>query len=164
VARDVRAIVEELDPSLAVAEIRTMESMVADALGSERFVTLLLALFAGLALLLAVVGLYGVVSYGVSQRLREMGVRLALGAEGGDIRGLVLRQSLTLVGVGLLVGVVGGLSLTRLMSNLLFGVSATDPWTYGAVALLMAAVAGAASALPARRAARVDPIRVLRAE
>jgi putative ABC transport system permease protein len=141
-----------------------MESIVADALGPERFVTMLLGLFAGLALLLAVVGLYGVVSYGVNQRLREMGVRLALGAEGGDIRGLVLGQSLRMVAFGLLIGTAGALALTRLMDSLLFGVGARDPWTYGTVALILAGVAAVASALPAVRAARVDPIRVLRTE
>jgi putative ABC transport system permease protein len=163
-AVDVRAAVTELDPSLAVARIQPMETIVSDALGPERFVTLLLGLFAGVALLLAVVGLYGVVSYGVSQRLREMGVRLALGAEGGDIRGLVLRQSLRLASIGVVLGIAGALGVTRLMENLLFGVSATDPWTYGAVALILAAVATSASAVPAARAARVDPIRVLRSE
>jgi len=163
-AGEIRAVVADLDPSLAVARIQPMETLVSDALGPARFVTMLLILFAVLALALAVVGLYGVVSYGVSQRMREMGVRLALGAGGGDIRGLVLRQSLTLVVVGLLVGVAGGLAVTRLMKNLLFNVSSTDPWTYGIVALVLAAVASAASALPARRAARVDPIQVLRSE
>lgn len=163
-AGEIRAAVADLDPSLAVAGIRPMEALVSDALGPERFVTMLLGLFAALAMVLAVVGLYGVVSYGVSRRLREMGVRLALGAEDGDIRGLVLRQSLTMVLVGLILGVAGGLALTRLMKNLLFNVSSTDPWTYGIVAVVLAIVAAAASALPARRAARVDPIRVLRSE
>jgi len=161
---EVRAAIAELDPALAVAAIRPMDDLVSDALGPQRFVTTLLGLFAGVALLLAVVGLYGVVSYGVSQRLREMGVRLALGAEGADIRSLVLGQSLRLVAAGLVVGVLGGLAVTRLMKNLLFGVSATDPWTYGVVALALAVVAVLASALPAFRAARVDPIRVLRSE
>lgn len=163
-AGEIRTTVAGLDPSLAVAQIRPMESIVADALGPERFVTLLLGLFAGVALVLAVVGLYGVVSYGVSQRLREMGVRLALGAESGDIRGLVLGQSFKMVGLGLVLGVAGGVAVTRLMENLLFGVSATDPWTYTTVALVLAGVATLASALPARRAARVDPIDVLRAQ
>jgi putative ABC transport system permease protein len=163
-AAEVRTVSAAADPLLAVAQITPMEELVSDAMGPERFVTMLIGLFAGVALVLAVVGLYGVVSYGVSQRLREMGVRLALGAEGGQVRGLVLRQSLGLVGVGLVIGVAGGLATTRLMENLLFGVSATDPWTYAAVSLVLAAVAAAASAIPARRAARVDPIRVLRAE
>jgi ABC-type antimicrobial peptide transport system permease subunit len=141
-----------------------MEAIVSDALGPERFVTQILGLFAGVALFLAMVGLYGVVSYGVSRRLREMGVRLALGAEARDIRGLVLRQSLRFVGLGLVLGVAGGLSVTRLMENLLFGVSAADPWTYAVVALTLAGVAVLASAVPAVRAGRVDPIRVLRSE
>ena len=163
-AGEIRAAVAELDPSMAVARIAPMESLVSDAMGPERFVTLLLGLFAGVALLLAVVGLYGVVSYGVNQRLREMGVRVALGAEGGDIRGLVLGQSLRLVAFGLVLGVAGGLVVTRFLANLLFGVSPTDPWTYGIVSLVLAAVATFASAVPAMRAARVDPIRVLRSE
>jgi len=163
-AGEIRAVVADLDPSLAVAGIQPMETLVVAALGPERFVTMLLSLFAGLALVLAVVGLYGVVSYGVNRRLREMGVRLALGAEGGDLRGLVLRQSLTMVLVGIVVGTAGGLVLTRLMRNLLFNVSSADPWTYGVVTVLLAVVAAAASAVPARRAARVDPIRVLRSE
>ncbi|MEJ2204702.1 MAG: ABC transporter permease [Gemmatimonadota bacterium] len=163
-ASETRTIVAEMDPSLAVASVRPLETVVADALGPERFVTLLLGLFAAVALVLAVVGLYGVVSYGVSQRMREMGVRLALGAESGRIRGLILGQSLILVGVGLALGVGGGLAATRLMERLLFGVSATDPWTFGVVAAVLTAVALVATAVPARRAARVDPIVVLRSE
>jgi len=163
-APEVRSVVSGLDPALAVGAVETMEDVVAGSLGGERFVTSLTSLFAVVAFLLAVVGLYGVVSYGVSRRLREMGVRLALGAGGGDIGGLILRQSLTFVAIGLAVGVVAGLQAVRLMDGLLFGVSATDPWTYGVVALALALVATAAAAVPARRAARVDPIRVLRAE
>ena len=163
-AAEVRGAVAALDPSMAVARIRPMRALVADAMGPERFITLLIGLFAGVALVLAVVGLYGVVAYGVSQRLREMGVRLALGAEGGDIRGLVLAQSLRLVGIGVVVGVAGGVAVTRLMTNLLFGVSPTDPWTYGVVALILTGVATLASAVPAVRAGRVDPIRVLRSD
>ena len=161
---ELRGAVSELDPSLAVARIMPMESVVAGSLGPDRFVTVLLTLFSGAAVVLAVVGLYGVVSYGVGLRLREMGVRIALGARGGDIRGLVLRTSLGPVALGLAIGLVGGLALTRLLGNLLFGVSATDPWTFGAVALILAGVAAVASSVPARRAARVDPIQVLRAE
>ena len=114
-----------------------------------------------MAPLLAVVGLYGVVSYGVSHRLREMGVRVALGAVGSDISGLVLKQSLIVVAVGLVLGTIAGTGVTR---NLLFGVSPTDPWTFALVGLTLATVATAAAAIPARRAARVDPITVLRAD
>jgi putative ABC transport system permease protein len=163
-AGEVRAVVAGIDPALAVGGVETMDDVVEASLGGERFVTFLTTLFAGLAFLLAVVGLYGVVSYGVSRRLREMGVRLALGAGGGDIGGLVLRQSLTFVAIGLVAGVVGSLPATRMMDSLLFGISATDPWTYVVVAVALAAVATVAAAIPARRAARVDPIRVLRAE
>jgi ABC-type antimicrobial peptide transport system permease subunit len=153
-----------MDPSLAVGQVQPMTAVVEAALGPERFVTLLTTLFAVLAFALAAVGLYGVVSYGVSRRLREMGVRLALGAGGGDIRGLVLKQSLFFVAVGLAVGVAVALQVTRLMGNLLFGVSSADPWTYLAASAAFMVVATAAAAIPARRAARVDPIRVLRAE
>ena len=161
---ELRGAVAELDPLLAVARLRPMESLVAGALGPDRFVTVLLMLFSGAALTLAVVGLYGVVSYGVGLRFREMGVRMALGAKGGDIRGLVLRSSLGPVALGLAVGLIGGAILTRLMENLLFGVSATDPWTFSLVTLILSGVAAFASLVPARRAARVDPIQVLRAE
>jgi predicted permease len=163
-AGEVRTAVTAADPLLAVADLRPMEALVASSLGPERFVTTLVGLFAGVALALAVVGLYGVVSYRVSQRLREMGVRVALGAERGDVRSLVLKQSLKLVAVGLVGGALGGLGLLRLMDSLLFGVSAADPWTYALVGLILTAVAAAASAIPAARAARVDPITVLKAE
>ena len=161
---ELRAVVAQADPALATGRIRPMESVVADALGPDRLVTLLTSLFAGVALLLAVIGLYGVVSYAVSQRLREMGVRVALGAHAGEIRGLVLRQGLSFVGAGLVVGMIGGLGVTRLIENLLFGIGPGDPWTYASVALILTAVATAASALPARRAARLNPVESLRHE
>ncbi len=163
-AGEVRTAIHGLDPSMPVAAMRPMNALVSNALGPDRFVTLLIGLFATVALILAVVGLYGVVSYGVGLRLREMGVRLALGAESGDIRGLVLGQSLRMVGMGVVLGVGGGLLLTRVLRSLLYGVSATDPWTYVGVAVGLTAVAGAASLIPAARAARVDPMRVLRTE
>lgn len=161
---DVQRLLAEVDPSLAAGRVQTMDAVVSASLGSESFVTLLASLFAVVALLLAVVGLYGVVSYGVSHRLREMGVRVALGAVGSDISGLVLKQSLIVVAVGLVLGTIAGTGVTRLMENLLFGVSPTDPWTFALVGLTLATVATAAAAIPARRAARVDPITVLRAD
>jgi hypothetical protein len=161
---DVRLLLSEMDPSLAAGRMQTMDEVVSASLGSESFVTLLASLFAVVALLLAVVGLYGVVSYGVSHRLREMGVRLALGAGGSDIRGLVLKQSLTVVAIGLLLGTIVGTGVSRLMESLLFGVSPTDPWTFAVVGLTLATVSTAAAAVPARRASRVDPITVLRAD
>lgn len=161
---EVRRAVGELDPVLAVAGMTPMESWVAQALGPERFMTFLLLLFAAVALALAAVGLYGVISYGVGLRLHEMGVRLALGARAGDLRSLVLRHSLLLAAIGLVVGVAGGLFLSRFIESLLFDISPTDPGTYVAVAVLLIATAIAASALPARRASRVDPVSVLRSE
>lgn len=161
---DVQRLLAEVDPSLAAGRVQTMDAVVSASLGSESFVTLLASLFAVVAPLLAVVGLYGVVSYGVSHRLREMGVRVALGAVGSDISGLVLKQSLIVVAVGLVLGTIAGTGVTRLMENLLFGVSPTDPWTFALVGLTLATVATAAAAIPARRAARVDPITVLRAD
>ena len=161
---ELRVAVAELDPSLAVARIMPMEWLVADSLGPDRLVTMLLTLFSAAALSLAVLGLYGVVSYGVGLRLREMAVRVALGAERGDIRRLVLRSSIAPVVLGLAVGLVGSVLLSRLLGSLLYGVSATDPWTFGLVALILGGVAALASSVPARRAARVDPIQVLRAE
>ena len=134
------------------------------SLEADRFVTMLLALFAGVALLLAAVGLYGVVSYGVNRRMREMGVRVALGAHGNDISRLVVGRSLALTGGGVLLGLLGAVAMTRLMSGLLFGVSPTDPVTFLGMALVLTGVAAAASAVPAWRAARVDPVRVLKAE
>lgn len=160
----VRSVVAESDPNLAASSISSMESIVSDSLGSERFVTLLLSLFAGVALILAVIGLYGVVSYGVNRRIHEMGVRIALGAAGGQIRRLIIGRSMILVGVGVGVGVVGALLLTRLMAGLLFGVSATDPITFTATAVVLTLVAAVASAIPAQRAIRVSPIAVLRDE
>ncbi len=159
-----RSVVASMDPNLASGSVTPMASIVRGSLGSERFVTQLLSLFAVVALVLAVVGLYGVVSYGVNRRVHEMGVRIALGAADNDMRKLIVGKSMLLVGVGLAVGVVGALSLTRVMAGLLFGVSATDPVTFGITALLLAGAAAAASAIPAQRAVRVQPINVLREE
>jgi putative ABC transport system permease protein len=159
-----RGVVAEMDPNLAASRLSTMDEIVQASLGPDRFVTLLLSGFAAVAFLLAVVGLYGVVSYGVNQRIREMGVRIALGAADGDIRKLIVGRSLALVGIGLAVGLVGGLAMTRLMEGLLFGVSASDPATFAIAAVLFGGVAAAASAIPAQRAVRVEPISVLREE
>jgi len=159
-----RSVVASMDPNLASGSVTPMASIVRGSLGSERFVTQLLSLFAAVALVLAVVGLYGVVSYGVNRRVHEMGVRIALGAADSDIRKLIVGKSMLLVGVGLAVGVVGALSLTRVMAGLLFGVNATDPVTFGVTALLLAGAAAAASAIPAQRAVRIQPINVLREE
>ncbi|MEX2608313.1 MAG: ABC transporter permease [Gemmatimonadota bacterium] len=159
-----RGAVSELDPLVAVAQAGPMTDVVRGALGPERFLSVLLSLFSAAGLLLAVVGLYGVVSFSVSSRLRELGVRAALGAGGTEIARLVLGHSMRLVAAGLLLGLVGALALTRLAATLLFGVEATDPVTFAAMALVLGAAAFAASAIPALRAARVDPAAVLRGE
>ena len=163
-AAEVRGTLGELDPNLAAGRLEPLETYVRDAVAPERFVTLLLVLFAGVAMALAVVGLYGVVSYQVNSRMREMGVRLALGARGGEVAALVVRRSLAVVAVGLAIGIVGAVGLTRFMEALLFGVSPTDPLIYLAVGAGLTAAAALATLLPARRAASVDPVEVLRAE
>jgi len=159
-----RAAVAEIDPLLAVAEPGPMSNVVRGALGPERFLSVLLSLFSAAGLLLAVVGLYGVVSFSVTSRLRELGVRAAVGAGSGEIARLVLGRSMRLVVVGMLLGLVAALGLTRLAATLLFGVEATDPVTFAAMTLVLGTAAFAASALPALRAARVDPAAVLRGE
>ena len=160
----VRAQVRALDPNLPVASVRTMESVVADATARSRLSSYLLAGFAGIALLLAAIGLYGIISYGVAQRRGEIGVRVALGADRGSILGLIVRQGMVLTAVGLTVGLAGALALTRVLRSLLFGVGAADPVTFLAVPLLLAAVALLASYVPANRAARTDPAVALRAQ
>ncbi|MEW5927741.1 MAG: ABC transporter permease [Gemmatimonadota bacterium] len=160
----VRAQVRELDPNLPVASVQTMESVLADAAARQRLSSYLLAGFAGVALLLAAIGLYGIISYGVAQRRGEIGVRVALGADRRNILRLIVGQGMALTAAGLALGLVGAFALTRLLRSLLFGVTATDPATYLAVPLILAAVALAASWLPASRAARVDPATALRVQ
>jgi putative ABC transport system permease protein len=159
-----RTEIAKADPNLALAQLTTMNGVVRNSLATEQFLTRLLSLFAAVALLLAAVGIYGVVSYNVTRRTREMGVRIALGAGGGDIGKLVVRGSLGLVGVGAVMGLAGAYALTRLMKGLLFGVSATDPITFAGVTSVLGVVALAASLIPAIRAARVDPVSVLNSE
>ncbi|HEX3560945.1 MAG TPA: ABC transporter permease [Pyrinomonadaceae bacterium] len=160
----VRGAIAGVDADLPVYRVTTMEQMVADSLAQRRFSMTLFGVFAALALALAVVGLYGVMSYAVAQRTHEFGLRMALGAQRRDILRMVVGQGLVLVGVGLAAGLVGALALTRVMSSLLYGVSATDPLTYAGIALLLAAVALLASYIPARRATKVDPMVALRYE
>jgi putative ABC transport system permease protein len=163
-AAAVQDVVHSLKPEQPIANIGTLDDVVARSLSQARFSMLLLSIFAGFALMLSTVGIYGVMAYVVAQRTREMGIRLAVGAQAGDVLKLVLRQGgkLALAGVG--IGVVAALALTRLMASLLFGVSAADPVTFAGVAILLTLVAIAACYLPARRATRVDPITTLRYE
>ena len=160
VTREVRA----LDADLPVYDVATMEQRLADSFARRRFSMFLLGMFAACASLLAAIGIYGVVSFWVSQRTREIGIRAALGARQADILGLVIRQVVVLVGIGIGVGLVTAFGLTRVMRSLLFGVSTTDAVTYGLLAVALALVALMASYIPARRAAGVEPIIALRRE
>jgi putative ABC transport system permease protein len=160
----VRREVAALDPQQAVMSAMTMEQRVSTALARPRFNALLLKLLSGLAAALAAVGIYGVISYSVTQRTREIGVRLAIGAKRSDVLRLVIRQGMALAGAGVAIGLAASLALTRLMQGLLYGVSATDLTTFAGASLLLGAVAVAACWLPARRATRVDPMVALREE
>jgi len=156
--------VHAVDPDAVVYDIRTMQDRLYQSMARQRFASIMLAAFAAFALLLAAVGIYGVMSYLVAQSTHDIGVRIALGARPGNILGLVVRQGMELAVAGIGMGLIGAAMLTRVMASLLFGVSATDALTFGAVALLLAAVAFAASVIPARRATTVDPIVALREE
>jgi putative ABC transport system permease protein len=160
----VRREIAALDPLLAPYNIFTLEEAVARTLVGRRLATWLLALFAGAALLLAAVGIYGVLSYTVSQRTREIGVRMALGAQRGDVLRLILREAMRWVLLGGLCGLTVALALARVLTNLLYGVKATDPLTFASVAVLLIAVALIACLIPSWRAAQVDPITALRTE
>ena len=160
----VRAAVAELDAALPLAHVRTMEQLMGASLVRTRFLMTLLTAFAGLALVLAAVGIYGLLSHVVAQRTKEIGVRMALGANRGQILRDVVGYGLGLVGVGVLVGLVSALALSRLMGSLVFGIGATDPFTFAAVAFILLAVSLVACLLPAGRAVRVDPVVALRYE
>jgi predicted lysophospholipase L1 biosynthesis ABC-type transport system permease subunit len=161
VMASVRAIVRELRPDVPPV-LETMEMVVSRSIADRKFVLLLVAVFGGAALLLASLGVYSVISYIVTQRRKEIGVRIALGAQRADVLGLVLRQGALLGVIGIAVGTVGSLAMTRVLEGLVFGVSTTDPLAFIGVIVLLVSVALIASWLPARRAARVDPMQVLR--
>jgi ABC-type antimicrobial peptide transport system permease subunit len=160
----VRAAIRSVDPSLPVADVRSMESVVGASMATSRLTASLLSVFASIALLLASVGVAGVLAYLVNRRRREIGIRMALGATRGRVVALVVRRGLAWAGAGIGAGLVAALFLTRLMSGLLYGVAPRDPRTFLAVTALLAAVAALASAVPALRAARVDPLEALRNE
>jgi putative ABC transport system permease protein len=160
----IRARIRELDPDLAIANLRTVTTLLERSVAPRRAGMLLLALFAALAGALAAIGLYGVLSQVVLQRVHEIGVRMALGARSQDVSRMIVRQGMKLAGAGIGIGLLGAFALTRLMRGLLYGVSATDPATYAGITLLLAAVALVACFVPALRAARVDPMVALRHE
>jgi ABC-type antimicrobial peptide transport system permease subunit len=159
-----RREVQRLDPNLPVYDILTMEERVAAATARTRVTSLLLAFFAGTALLLALIGVYGVIAYAVSQRTREIGLRIALGAARSDVAALVLPQTALLVGLGLGLGLLGAWSTTRVLGSLLFEVEATDPLIFGSLTLATLIVAFAASVVPVLRATRLHPISALKAQ
>jgi putative ABC transport system permease protein len=163
-AATVRKTVWEIDKDQPVSDIRTMEEILAASIARQRFSMLLLAIFAGVAMVLAGVGIYGVMSYSVAQRTHEIGIRMALGAQTGAVLKLAVGYGMRLVIIGIVIGLVAAFALTRLMSTLLFGVTATDPTTFTVISLLLAGVAAIASYIPARRATKVDPIIALRYE
>ena len=156
--------VQAVDPDVPLYDVKTMREVLDGSLASRRFNMALLALFAAMAVLLAAVGLYGVLAYMVTQRTHEIGVRMALGARKRDVLRLVVGQGMALTLGGVFLGILGALGLTRVLSTLLVGVAVTDPWTFAAVASLLGVVSFLACYIPARRAARVDPMVALRYE
>jgi putative ABC transport system permease protein len=163
-APDVRRIVAEVDKSAPVSEVKTMEHIVSESVTQPRFNLFLLGLFGGIALLLSAAGIYGVTAYSVTQRTHEFGIRMALGAQVGDVLRMILGQGMLLIVAGIVVGLVASFALTRLMKSLVFGVSVTDPLTFVAITLLLSVVALIACYIPARRATKVDPLVALRYE
>ena len=161
-AASVRAVVRAIDPTVPTSDLRPLEALVDRAISPRRFILFLIAAFAAAALFLASLGIYGVVSYSVNQRSQEMGIRMALGASPTGLQARVVAGTLGLAGTGIVLGLAASLALSKLLSSMLYGVSPTDPVAFGATVMLLLAVAGVAGYLPARRAARVDPIAALR--
>jgi putative ABC transport system permease protein len=162
--QSIRKAVQEIDKDQPLNDIRTLEQIKTESMASNRLQSLLLSVFAGIAVLLSAIGIYGVISYSVAQRTHEIGIRAALGASTGHLLGLVLRNGMLMTGIGLVVGLGGALGLSRLLAALLFGVGARDPMTIAGVAGILASVALLACYIPARRATKVDPMVALRYE
>jgi len=161
-AQAIRQAVREVDPNQPVHRLKTMQDMVAGSLAPRRFVVRMLGFFALVALLMAALGLYGVISYSVAQRTQEIGIRMALGAQGGSLLSMVVGQGLRLAGLGVMIGLAMAGACGRLLENQLFGVSAVDPATFAAISVALLGAAFLASYIPARRATRVDPMTALR--
>jgi len=160
----IRAELAELDPGLPLYNVHAMEELFADAIRRARFATLSLGLFALLALVLAAIGIYGVMAHATEQRSQEIGIRMALGAARPTILGMVVREGMAQVAVAIVIGTVGALALARLLRSLVFDVSTADPLTFAAMALLLAGTSLVACWLPARRASAIDPVQTIRSE
>jgi putative ABC transport system permease protein len=156
--------VRELEVNQPIVNVMTMERRLAESVAPRRFQTLLFGLFAAVALVIATVGIYGVISYAASQRTHEIGIRVALGARRADILWMVIRRGMSLTLIGVTIGLAAAIALTRVMKNLLFNVSATDPATFSIIVLLLISVAILASYIPARRATKVDPLQSILSE
>jgi putative ABC transport system permease protein len=163
-ASAVTAQIHSLDPDLAIAQIRTMDQEVSASVAGPKFNTSLLGIFSIAALFLAAIGIYGVLAYAVAQQTHEIGIRMALGAQPRDVMRLVLAQGTRLALPGIAIGLLAAFGLTRLMASLLYGIRASDPLTFAAVAIVLLLVALAACYIPARRAIKVDPMIALRYE
>jgi putative ABC transport system permease protein len=163
-ASALRSTVWSIDPQLAVAQIQSMDQVISKSTTPRRFSLFLLAGFASLALVLSAVGIYGVMAYSVVRRVHEMGIRIALGAQRRDVMRLVISQGMLLLVLGMVIGTLGALAMTRALASFLYGVRPTDPVTFVAVVVILAGVAFLACYIPARRATRVDPMIALRYE
>ena len=164
VSAEVQRILVNIDPALLPVKIRTMDEVLSQSTAREQFDMLLLTVFAGVALLLAASGIYGLMAYNVEQRTQEIGIRMALGAGRGQVTRLILGQGMALTGIGVALGLAGAYGLTRFLASLLYGIKATDPPTFVEVAAMLVGVALLASLVPARRATKVDPMDALRHE
>jgi putative ABC transport system permease protein len=164
IAPALRQAVAEVDRTVPVSRVQTMEHIVSESVTQPRFNLFLLGMFSGLALLLSVAGIYGVTAYTVTQRTHELGIRIALGAQVGDVLRMIIGQGMAVIGAGIVIGLIAAFALMRLMNSLLFGVSATDPFTFIGITVVLIAAGLLACYVPARRATKVDPLTALRYE